>query len=77
MVFRGFIAVEDGVLRMAVRGFGVMRRQRVILSVPVPGGFVMISRRPLVVVGRGSVMLRTTEFAFGGSGDFKGRRGKA
>lgn len=71
MVLRGFIAVEDGVLRMAKRDLRFVSRLRVFLRVVVLGGLAVMARRLFVVVGGGGVVLRAAEVCLDRSCEFE------
>jgi hypothetical protein len=56
VVFRGFRAVKDGLLSVAVRDQRLVRRVRVVLFIVVFRGLMMMSRRLLVMFCRERVV---------------------
>ncbi len=65
MVLRGRVVVERGVPGVAVGELGVVLGQRIVRLGVVPGGFAVMARCALVVVGRGGVVIRGAEIVGG------------
>ena len=61
VVFRGFVAVEDGLLGVSSRHLGFLDRQGVFLTLSVTVSVAMVPRRLVVMVGSGSVVVRVGE----------------
>src|SRR5436190_1766886 len=61
VIFRRFIAVTDGLLRVTMRNQRLMRRVREILLGVVRRCTAMMHRRLLVMLGGGHVVLRARE----------------
>ena len=60
VVFRGFNAVKNGVLRVPMREMRLANRQNVIFLITELSGLAVMARRPLMVVSRRGVMFGAT-----------------
>jgi hypothetical protein len=76
MVFCGLIAAEDRMLGVAVGQLRFMCRHRLIVLVTMFGGLAVMVRRPFMMVGGRSVVLRAGEGGRKFSYDFQARRGE-
>jgi hypothetical protein len=77
MMFRGFNAVKNGVLRVPMREMRFASRQNVILFRTVLGCLAMMIRRQLVIFSRRGMMFRATQIGLQTSSGFKGLRQEA